>query len=776
MCSGAARGMPTSPEKQEKNHQKARVLVSAGAVLLVVVSAVGCATVPRGRFGIESLEIQGMEALDDESLETCLATQERPVFRLCFGSCKASTSCGVPPFDGGRLSLLRFSWPWTDWELFDRSVFERDQERIRRWFRARGYYDAEIVEVSVDPPEALERFSGAPRSDGEDDDCEDDCEVEIVITVREGEPVLVEGLDVEGIDNLPLDIKGEVWDQIELEPGERFDEAFYDRSKSAIAKRLGDLGYAHAEVGGTVNVDPDARTATVTYTVDSGPVCRFGAITVEPIEPPDCQVGDFVIVEDQEIPLDVIRETALLEADGPGTSQQFSSERIAEARRAIYELGAFSAVQVIPNIPEDRSDPVIPVTIRAEPGRICRLGVGVGFLSGIAPELGTVDLQAVPRWDIHLSLSAESRNFFGGLRRLRIEERPRVIFENQFPLIEDEPAPGNLLRLEFTQPAFLEARTNLVVQADWDLGPDPFEEFFRHSVDFLMGPERLFFDGRLFAAARIGTVIQVPLETTPQAETWEAVFLEQFLRLDLRDKPTDPTEGFFAQLDMQQAGLVPVSSWSYFRFEPDLRAYLPLPFGIVLAARFSMGALFIVDIADTIDDDQIRNRGPNPFRLRGGGPTSNRGYLAGQLGDSERGGLRSWQASVELRVPLTTNFLVVFFADAGDVHSGLSWDDGDGAGDAVIEDPRFRFNVPHLSPGFGFRYRTPIGAIRLDIGFAPPGVQSFSDNAGSSTCERGMETVACVGAECLCNPAPNTVNLGFVKFDGAIHLTVGEAF
>ena len=35
-----------------------------------------------------------------------------------------------------------WAWPWTDWPLYDPSVFERDLARIERWYRARGYYDA----------------------------------------------------------------------------------------------------------------------------------------------------------------------------------------------------------------------------------------------------------------------------------------------------------------------------------------------------------------------------------------------------------------------------------------------------------------------------------------------------------------------------------------------------------------------------------------------------------------------------------------------------------
>jgi len=68
------------------------------------------------------------------------------------------------------------------------------------------------------------------------------------------------------------------------------------------------------------------------------------------------------------------------------------------------------------------------------------------------------------------------------------------------------------------------------------------------------------------------------------------------------------------------------------------------------------------------------------------------------------GGLTLWEASIELRFPLT--FLAplgaVVFLDSSDVRP---------------ERLDYRFDTPHLAPGVGLRYPTPVGPVRLDLGF-----------------------------------------------------------
>ncbi len=713
----------------------ARAAVWAG----LAVSA-GCATIPQHRYGVSSLEIEGVEELDEQALKACLATHERPWFQVTLGR-TADPECGVPPFDSDRVVLSFWRWPWTDWPLYDRSVFERDVERIERWFRARGYYEARVLSTSVSPPAA----TASDRIGDDEDVCgeqDEGCEVDIRIAVEEGEPVLVTEVVLGGVENLAGWVQEELRDAMRLEQGDRFDEALYDRSKDAAADVLANAGFAMAEVEGEVRIDPEARTAEIELTVEHGPPCVFGEITVE---------GH----EEEGLPADTIAAAALVDPGDP-----FSAETVAEAQRAIYALGAFTTVEVIPVVPEDvesaervRCDAgtcaVIPLRVRVVPGRLTRFGLGAGIQVGQFEYTEVAQGVSVPQWDVHLLGILEFRNFLGGLRRLRVEDRPRLIFtdERGFPRTGD-PRLGNDLRIDFRQPAFFEPRTTLGAGARWDLGPDPFRAYFRHDLTAYLGPERYFFDGRLFAALRLNENVFIPRD--PDAlnvpSSYDVMFLEEAIRLDLRDNPRDPRYGAYFGAAVHEAGFGLPSSWDYVRVTPEARGYVPLPLGMVVAARFAVGAMFILDVNDESLDETSQELGPERYRLRGGGANSNRGYLPGDLGDSTLGGLRRWEASAELRVPITANFGAVAFADMGDVHAG----------------DRFRFDWIHLSVGLGLRYRTIVGPLRFDVGYQVPEAQIVGLPDFYTGRPEG-------------NPK-SKVDLFFVEFPGAVHLTIGEAF
>jgi outer membrane translocation and assembly module TamA len=215
-------------------------------------------------------------------------------------------------------------------------------------------------------------------------------------------------------------------------------------------------------------------------------------------------------------------------------------------------------------------------------------------------------------------------------------------------------------------------------------------------------------------------------------------FLEEDLRLDLRDNPTRPRGGAYFGFNATEAPRMTTSDWTAFRVSPEARGYLPLPLDAVLASRFAIAALFVVDASSDVDD-LSRRLGPTVYRLRGGGAYGNRGFLAGQLGAGIQGGLRRWESSLELRLPFGSDFGIVGFLDVGDVNDAES----------------YRFSHLNTSAGFGFRYFTVIGALRLDAGFRIPAWQRAD---GSD----GIEDDA--------NDFP------FTAAPGALHLTIGESF
>jgi len=698
--------------------------------VFVIGAWVGCATIPKGRYGVEEINVQGTEEMDEDALKACLATHERPAppFNI---SRNPSPECGKPPFDADHLELPIWpgSWPWMDWPLFDRSVFERDLDRIERWYQARGYYDARVLSSMLDPPEAGvhgAEFRGCMNQ-------EEGCKLRAWVQVREGEPTLVDSIRITSTSALKPEVKQVVYDALKMRKGERFDEATYEETKEALLRALRDASFAKAQVGGEVQIDAKQRRAHIRLDLNPGPACYFEDVRIR-------------IEGNRSIPTDVVLYAAKIDRGEP-----FSVTAIEEAQRAVYALGAFSSVEVEPDIQRDGTR--IDVDIKIVPGKLVRFGVGAGFMSGLITRLEGYDAQDVRQWDVHLLGFAEFRNAFGGLQRVRIEERPRLVFRQQFP-IPHKPTLGNVLTLDSRWPNFLEGRTSLVAGSQWDIGPDLFgRSFQRNVIDARAGPQRTWsaLGGTLFGSVGLHYNLFFPFDDqdfdvdprspgNQRLQSYRVLFLENYVYLDLRDDPQRPHEGIFTDLSVHTAGyLKDVSFWTYARVVPDVRVYLPLPLGIVFASRLRVGAMYIMKSADGLDvyGDRL---GPYSYRLRGGGANSNRGFLPGFLGDGIEGGLRRWEASMEFRVSLTESFGTVFFADAGD----------------VIDATQFRFDRPQVSVGIGFRYLTIIGPLRFDLGYRVPGLQTVGD--------------------AVLRRQPYNLELGFFSMPGAFNLTIGEAF
>lgn len=667
--------------------------------------------------------------MDGYALEACLATRERPRFQIDISS-NPAPSCGTPPFDAGHARLPLWAWPWTDWPIFDRSVFERDLQRVERWYRARGFYDAHVEASAIVPPPGI--------------DVEENDRLDITIDVEEGEPVLVTSTSFEGIEPLPRALRESVVASLDLGEGDRFDEALYDAAKTAIIRALREGSYAKARVEGRVTIDRAAKTAEIVFVVTPGPSCRFGTLTI--------------YVDSEEIPGLPIAAASQLEEGRP-----YSQEALDSAQRAVYALGTFSSVEVVADLEGDGE--VIDVELRARTGPLTRFGLGLGVQLGQV--VGNAALEAAPvaQSDVHLLGFYEDKNFLGDLQRLRIELRPRVVFRNALPFTTD-PNLGAILSVDFKRPAFLEARTSLLAGVRFDVGPDVFGRTFnRFLVDAWTGPERTFDRGRIYLSGAVHGLVFAPFRldwitphddgpAIPDDQHFFGIgFLEQTLRADYRNDPTHPREGVFFQLGLQESF---VGSWYYLRAIPEARVYAPLPLGLVFAARFSVGFLHIfhTDQPTTNSDGTLGPGalGPDVYRLRGGGATSNRGFLPGRLGGRQGatpdldesgliGGVRRWEASLELRIPLTESLGIVLFGDAGDVNPL----------------PHFRFYALQLSVGGGIRFSTPVGPLRLDVGFRVPGAQVLGSNPDRP-------------------PAAPAQDFLGAKLEGAIHLTVGEAF
>ena len=577
-----------------------------------------------------------------------------------------------------------------------------------------------------------------------------------------------------------------------LPPGERFDEATYDDTLRLLVRSLRDAGHASAEVKGQVEVDPTSKLVTIQFKLSAGPLMELGDVCVEGFG---------------KLPPRLILQASDLRPGHP-----FSETEIEDARTRIYQMRVLSEVEItagrvdprtgantfVDDHPEregewlawqdgqavqNRSEeadasaervcrlakksttgqPRVPIEIRVKPAQLYRLGVGAGLQIGV--EDGQRSINATSQWDVHLFAYTEVRNFLGGLRRLRVEERPKLIFLAPFPTAKDEYGerevrPGNNLSLLLEWPAFIEPRTLLRLTGTWDLGPDPYgAKFIRDDINVGLGPSRGFLRNRLNAAFAIQYNAYIPRtpygpkgeQASPEQladEKYHLFFLRQVLEWDTRNDHNSPTRGLYGRVEVHET--LPPSAWGYVRFTPELRGYVPLPYGLVIAVRAGLGWIAIRR-TDADKPEELRRLGPRPYRLRGGGPYSVRGVQAGTLGRTDQdvqnmqsfpGGTKSWISSVELRVPLGDSFGIATFMDVGDVDGG-----------SEDRPAKFRLNYPNTTLGAGLRYKTLVGPLRLDVGMLVPGLQ------GKQEGQRGVDRS---------DP--------LFKLNGAVLLTIGEAF
>jgi outer membrane protein assembly factor BamA len=208
---------------------------------------------------------------------------------------------------------------------------------------------------------------------------------------------------------------------------------------------------------------------------------------------------------------------------------------------------------------------------------------------------------------------------------------------------------------------------------------------------------------------------------------------------DRRDDPIDTHKGIYNTLDISAAPRALGSEITFGRFLGRNSTYHPIGKKLVLARSTSFG---IVHPLHNVTDPNTAI--PLPEHFFSGGASSERGFPELQAGPRDTatgfplGGTALLMNQTELRFPLLGDDIGgVLFHDMGNVYSSPSSisfrTDQHGLGD---------FDYMNHAVGFGIRYRTPIGPVRMDFAYSinPPRFYgfkgSFSDllSAGPMPC------------------------------------------
>jgi len=139
---------------------------------------------------------------------------------------------------------------------------DRDLERLADAAHSLGYWDAD--------------FSYDVDTSGET--------AKVTVTVKQGPLYHVASVKVLGPDGQPLSIPHD-GEKLPFKPGDPARTAPVVATETALVAAFGDSGHPFAKVDNRkVEIDRDAKTMDVTYTLDPGPAMRFGPVAISGLE------------------------------------------------------------------------------------------------------------------------------------------------------------------------------------------------------------------------------------------------------------------------------------------------------------------------------------------------------------------------------------------------------------------------------------------------------------------------------------------------------------
>ena len=663
-----------------------RAVVGALPALLLVPVALS-AQAPDSVL-VDDIDFVGASAFDDAVLRTAIVTSETRCANALIPLCWL----GIGVRD----------------EYVDARTLGADVVRLRIFYFERGYRQARV----------------------ELDTLRQDDELEVRFRIDEGRPVRVSSIALTDGDSLPAALAAD----LPLRSGAPLSLIDYEAARDTLRTRLHDYGYASADVLASYLIPADSPyQAQVEYQLLAGEPAVFGTIVIEGAE--------------DISPAVVRRMLAFREGEA------YSQRALLESQRNLFALEAFRAAEITP-APQDSANHVA-VHVRVVEGPLRRVRFGLG--------LNSVDY-------LNAELSWAHRNFLGGARQLTIGGRVSNLLTSPLDLIpyfEDvsgiyESVAGRL-GADFRQPWFFHPRNTL--------GTGLFIERYNVPQVFVRTSR-----GGYVSVARVlrrpGTVtVGYRPELTELDSDGDLIFCINFVACERRDinilreahwlAPLSasfsrdrsnnlfaPTRGYRLRADAEFAARATGSEFAYARLLGDLSVYRELLPGVVLATRVSPGW------ARSITEPGA-GLGLHPQkRFFAGGPNSVRGFAqyrlgpriltvnaarvladtslwtgcsaqsinrgvcnAGELardrpGEFEVrpvGGAVSFEGSAELRTPLYgENLRAAFFLDVGQV-----WQEA-----GVVRPSDLVW-----SPGLGVRYFSPVGPIRIDMGYNTRGAE-----------------------------------------------------
>ncbi len=483
--------------------------------------------------------------------------------------------------------------------------------------------------------------------------------VRITIDIEEGEPVKVDSISVKTTEKAArIDMDSLIRKtsrKLILSKGEQFRDQSLNTDVQLIRDAYRNLGYAYSAAGYELDLQHEQRITSISYSVTPGPECSFGETSIS---------GNKHVSEK------FLRKQLKYEE-----GDLYNKSLLDETRQSFYRLQLFRIVSVLPESDAKTKKNPIPVKIQLEeaPRISARFGVGYGtedkFRTFI--DLNYLSfLNTASRLNLYLKHSA-LEPYYASLKWIFPQfpiNKSSVSFK---PFISRNSEPGYETRsYGINIPASY-------VFSDWLSGTltyymeDVKQQIEEGDVEF---PDR---EEEDFPYFKSGILLNILLNKS--------------------EPKFSPERGISLMMGFKMNGHFFGSDFNYTRLWADFRNYHDIG-NLTLAVRAMAGGIKSAD-----EDGFI----PVEDRFYSGGSNSVRGWNRSELGPKREsgtpmGGKSVAEGSIEVRYPLFWRLSGVVFMDGGNV-----W----------TKSYTYKLNDLAYASGPGIRIETPIGPIRLDIGF-----------------------------------------------------------
>jgi outer membrane protein insertion porin family len=550
---------------------------------------------------------------------------------------------------------------------FSQSLMRADVDSIRGLYISNGFRDAQVT-TTVD-----DNYRGKKG------------DLLVLFHIEEGPQSLVSSLEIEGNHALGMEALLAVTGST---PGQPFSEAGVASDRNNILAMYYNDGYPEAHFRDEESPGKDPQHVRLIYHITEG-------IRIE---------VEKVLLTGYQFtrPGIIARQVQIV----PGPLREGD---VIETQRRLYNLGVFSRVTIAPQNPNG-TDPEKVVVVDAEEGKRYTFAYGGGFevqrlAGGSSNPSGTI-VGSSPRGILELSRS----NMFGRAQTLSFKVRASTLqYRAVISYTADNFLADRKLSLQLTVFADKTQDVNTFTSVRYEAAATVVETVSRGT-----NLAYRYFFRRVDASNLQIEPEEIPLLSQP---TLVSGFGVTYAR-DRRDNAADAKHGSFNTIDASVALKSLGSKASFFRGSVQNSTFTSFGRAFVFARSVRFG------VEQTLGDTSEMDI-PLPERFFAGGGTSIRGFSLNQAGPRDPktgfpiGGLALLAFNQELRFPMRLPFVGnrlggTLFYDAGNVytdveHISFKW-----------KPPTLNDNqLPYLSHtvGFGVRYPTPVGPVRVDFGY-----------------------------------------------------------